>query len=109
MNNYRFALSAECQQFYIQDEWAGDEYVEWNPKECYDLVALSRGTIGVGTACDRVVPLKIIITSVRAILDVKSWDHLVECGIQIPSGQLVVAGCFDVREEACRIELEPGS
>jgi len=42
-------LYLQYQQFYIQDEWANDEYVEWNAKECYDLVALSRGTIGVFT------------------------------------------------------------
>jgi len=94
MNDYRFALSAECQQFYIQDEWDDDEYVEWNPKECDDQVALSRGTIGVGTACDSVVPLEIQVTNVRPILDVKSSDHLVECGIQIPSGQLVCCRMF---------------
>ncbi len=107
---YSFSLSAEFWQFYIQDEWSSDEYVEWTSEEDYDPIALAPGTVSICTNCDRIVPVEIVICRSEPLPDFEDWDHLVECGIDVPSGRLIVAGCFDDCEgEAPRINLRPGS
>ncbi len=104
---YRFKLSAEFNQFYLQDELAEGE-VDWTEEEGRNKLALSFGIIAVGTNCDRVVPVEVQILSSEPPLNLESWDHLAECSIDVPSGRLVVYGCFEDFATAARINLEPG-
>ena len=105
--HYRFQLSAEFNQFYLQDE-ASEGEATWSIEEELNNVALDAGLIAVGTECDRVVPVEIHISASEPLLDVEAWDHIVECTIDVPSGHLVVCGCVDDFPTAARIELDPG-
>ena len=61
---YRFNLSAEFNQFYLQDEDVDWELMDslWTQDEEQDQLALAPGVIAVGTNCDRIVPVEVQIT-----------------------------------------------
>jgi hypothetical protein len=40
--------------------------------------------------------------------DFSIWDQINECSIDVPSGNLVIAGCTDYFPDAARIPLSPG-
>ena len=105
---YRFEVSAEFNQFYLKDELAKG-VVDWNEDECWNNFASDDGLISVGTNCDRIVPVEVYILNSEPPLDLRPWDHLVECTIAVPSGCLLVGGCFDDCETAGRIELNRGT
>ena len=41
-------------------------------------------------------------------VELAEWDRVTECGIDVPTGRVVVAGCTDYFHDAVRIEVEPG-
>jgi hypothetical protein len=86
--HYHFELSAEFNQFYLQDESVKGE-VDWTVQEGHDNLAYNFGIIAVGTNCDRVVPVEVQIMSSEPPLNAERWDHLVDCSIDVPSGRLV--------------------
>jgi len=104
---YHFELSAEFNQFYLQDESVKGE-VDWTVQEGHDNLAYNFGIIAVGTNCDRVVPVEVQIMSSEPPLNAERWDHLVDCSIDVPSGRLVISGLFEEFATAARINLEPG-
>jgi hypothetical protein len=104
---YRFHLSAEFNQFFIQDELA-DAEVDWTEEEGRVNLALNDGIIAVGTNCDRVVPVEVQILSSEPPCNIESWDHLVDCTIHVTSGRLAVYGCCEDLTTAARINLDPG-
>jgi len=105
--HYHFELSAEFNQFYLQDESVKGE-VDWTVQEGHDNLAYNFGIIAVGTNCDRVVPVEVQILSSEPPLNAERWDHLVDCSIDVPSGRLVISGLFEEFATAARINLEPG-
>lgn len=105
---YRLNLSAEFQQFYLRDEWS-DEDVDWTEQENYHLIATNLGVISVGTNCDRIVPVEVEVRSSEPQSDFEGWDHVIECGIDVPSGRLNVAGCVEDCDQTSQIRLKPSS
>jgi hypothetical protein len=71
-------------------------------------LALMPSTICVGTNCEAMIQVEIIFSTLKPPVDFGQWDQLIECGLDIPSGGLLVYGCCDF-EHAARIELRPGS
>ena len=41
--------------------------------------------------------------------DFPEWDHVVEAGLDVASGRIVIAGCTDYFPDAKRVEVRPGS
>jgi hypothetical protein len=37
-----------------------------------------------------------------------SWDHVVECSMDVTSGRIVIAGCTDYFPDAARVAVQPG-
>lgn len=72
------------------------------------LLALAPGTIGVGTVRNMDVPVDVEVQDCGPTSDVDEWDHIMECGIEVPSGRLVIAGCTDYFPDAARLILAPG-
>jgi len=107
---YRFNLSAEFNQFYLQDEDADWELMDnlWTEEEGQDQLALAHGVIAVGTNCDRIVPVEVQITISAPSDDSKDWDQIIECSSDIDCGRVVVFGCCDF-DSAARIQIKPGS
>ena len=38
-------------------------------------------------------------------VELAEWDHVTECGIDVPTGRVVVAGCTDYFPDAVRSEV----
>jgi hypothetical protein len=55
------------------------------------------------------VPVVVEVLESAPLETLDSWDHVVECSIDIPSGRMVVAGCTDYFPKARRIEVVPGT
>jgi hypothetical protein len=108
MPTYR--LLADFYQFYLQDEEAdGDLSTAWTEQAVNDLLAVAPGTIGVGTVGNMHVPVELEIRVSIPTDDLNGWDHVTECGIEVPSGKIVVAGCTDYFPDAARVEIPPGN
>ena len=109
MASHSYRLFADYFQFYLQDESAnGDLSDAWDPEAMANCVALAPGTVGIGTVRNMDVPVTVEVSATEPSLNLDSWDHVVECDIEVPSGKVVVAGCTDYFPDAARISLEPG-
>ena len=105
-----FELFADYHQFYLQDEEAdGDLSESWTEQAVETLLALAPGTIGVGTVRNMTVPVTVEVHDSEPKEDSALWEQINECGIDVPSGKIVVAGCTDYFPEAARISVEPGT
>ena len=109
MKRHEFRLFADYRQFYLQDEEAdGDLSESWTEEATGRLLALAPGTIGVGTMEAVEVEVAVEVRETEPPVRLAEWDHVVECGIDVPTGQVVVAGCTDYFPEAARVTVEPG-
>jgi hypothetical protein len=111
-NEIKLELFADYFQFYIQDEKAnGDLSEQWTEGAVEQLLAITDGTIGVGTVRNMDVPvtIKIFDTEPTFLTDVENAiGQINECDIEIKSGKIVIAGCTDYFPDAKRIELKNG-
>ena len=106
---HHFTLFADYFQFYLQDEEAaGDLSDSWTPQATSDLLAVNVGVVGVGTVRNMDVSVALEVRDESPNDDLASWDHVAQCGINLPSGRMVVAGCTDYFPDALRIPVEPG-
>ena len=109
MADYQFEIFADYFQFYLQDEQAeGDLSDAWTEEAVQDLLALTDGTIGVGTVRNMTVPVTVQVLNGPPDDDLTSWDRVNEGSIRVPSGSIVVAGCTDYFATAARIAVNPG-
>jgi len=110
MQKFEFELFADYYQFYIQDddEALGDLSDSWTKEATENLIAVSDGVIGIGTARNMDVPVTVEITDKPKFLLESDYDKINVTTIQCNSGRLVVAGCTDYFPEASRIEVVPG-
>lgn len=105
-----FNLFADYFQFYLQDEDVDGNLADaWTPEAVDRLLALTSGTIGVGTARKMTVPVAIEVTNAEPEADGADWDQVNECSLDVRSGRIVIAGCTDYFPDAARFNVEPGS
>jgi hypothetical protein len=107
----KLELFADYFQFYLQDEQASASLAEaWTEEANRRRLAVSPDGygIGVGTARNMTVPVRVEVRARPPRDDLGPWDHVVECSVHVPSGQLVVAGCTDYFPDAARIDVAPG-
>ena len=79
----------------------------WTEEAVKRLLALTPGTIGVGTVRNTLVPVDVEVRDSSPNEDPEMWDQLNECSIEVPSGRIVVAGCTDYFPEAVRLAVPP--
>jgi hypothetical protein len=110
VDTYEFELFADYFQFYLQDDDAaiGNLSDAWTEEATANLIAVAPGTVGIGTARNMTVPVVIEIRRAKPGDSLDEWDHVVEAGLTIRSGALVVAGCTDFFPDAARLPLAPG-
>jgi len=111
MQKFEFELFADYFQFYIQDdnESLGDLSDSWTEEATTNLIAVSDGVIGIGTARNMDVPVTIEITDKPVVLLESNYDKINVTSIQCNTGKLVVAGCTDYFQDASRIDIAPGN
>ena len=111
-NEIKLELFADYFQFYIQDENAnGDLSEKWTDEAVEQLLAITDGTIGVGTVRNMDVPvtIKTFNTEPAFLTDVENViGQINECDIEVNSGKIVIAGCTEYFPQAKRIELKNG-
>lgn len=109
MRRFEYTLMADYFQFYLQDERAdGNLSDRWTDEAVQRLLAVAPGVIGVGTVRNMEVPVVVEITEAEPEADPEAWDHVVECGLDVPSGRVAIAGCTDYFPDAARIDVQPG-
>jgi len=104
-------LFADYFQFYLQDEQSGASLADaWTEEANRRRLAVAPDGcgVGVGTARNMTVPVRVEVRSRPPRGGLRLWDHVVECSIHVPSGRLVVAGCTDYFPNAARIDVAPG-
>lgn len=109
LNIYKLKLFADYFQFYLQDETVkGDLSDSWSEEAVSRLLAITDGTIGVGTVRNNEVPVTIEFVNREPTEDLKEWDKVNECSICIPSGKIIIVGCMDYLPDAKKIDVPRG-
>ena len=87
---FEFDLFADYFQFYLQDE-----SVEGNLSDCWTkeadnrLLAVTGGTIGVGTVRNMMVPVVVEIADGEPDeAETPNWDQVNECDLMVKSGRI---------------------
>lgn len=102
-------LFADYCQFYLQDERAeGGLADSWNEEASINRLAVAPGVFAVGTARNFTVPVVVEVRQRKPEDSLDGWDHVVETGLEVLSGRIVVAGCTDYFPDAVRIPVVPG-
>jgi len=102
-------LFADYFQFYLHDESTPEVDPDLWTKEAVDrLLAVGAGFLMIGTVRNMTVPVIIEILDSEPSQEVGTWDQVNECGLEVPSGRIVVAGCTDYLPDAARITVPPG-
>ncbi len=97
MSSYRYSLFADYFQFYLQDERVEGVLANaWGEQAVTNLLAVSPGTISVGTVRNMEVPVEVEVLDSEPVLSFDEWDQVNECDIEVKSGVIVVAGCTDI-------------
>lgn len=102
-------LSVGYSQIYLED-YSCDFHFHgeaWNDEEYGSMLCVGKNFMIIGTIQRIQSPFSIEVLSDRPQLDLKSWDHVNECSIEISSG-LLVSGDFDTEGEMLRVDLENG-
>lgn len=112
IHDIKLDLFADYFQFYIQDEKANADLSDkWTEEAVKLLLAVTEGTIGVGTVRNMFVPVTIKVFDIEPefLSDEEGViDKINECDIEVTSGKIVIAGCTDYFPDAKRIELKNG-
>jgi hypothetical protein len=110
---HNFLIFADYHMVWVQDEDAckngGDMCDIITDQACTDMLAIGQGTICIMTVRNMTVPVEIEICDNQPIDNLDEWDQVVECGIDIPSGETVIYGTTDDTSQSPRITLLPGS
>lgn len=110
VQEHNLELFADYFQFYIQDETVDGNLSEsWTQEAVDRLLAITDGTLGIGTVRNMSVPVTIKLFSKEpALFNIDLYDQVNECDLRITSGKVVIAGCTDYFPDAKRIETAPG-
>lgn len=107
---YTCTIFADYYQFYLQDEHMEEDTPDdWGEQLTTRMIAISPGIIGISTARNMTVPIRIDLLKTRPDNDFASWDHVAEASLEISSGQFALAGPIDYLPDAKRFPVTPGS
>ncbi|MFJ2738546.1 hypothetical protein ACIO3O_02655 [Streptomyces sp. NPDC087440] len=103
-------LFADYHQIHVQDEESEDDLGEaWTDQTVSDGIAVADGLLGIGTAVNVTVAVRVdVLTAEPTAGDLADFDHVVEAGLEAPSGQVVVMGCSDFFDDAARFDVPEG-
>lgn len=114
MQKRSFEFYTEYHQFYIEDssdDKKGDAASTdfWSEDAFSGRLALTNKIIGIGTQCYGNVKGEIeILTKPNNVIDYSKYDHIVEGGINIQSGEMQILNCTS-RNLEMSLKLVPGT
>jgi hypothetical protein len=113
MEKYTFNIFADYHLVFIQDETVLENGLDISDsitdQTCKDMVALEMGTICIMPVRNMTVPIEIEIIDESPSYKLDGWDQVVDCGIDIPSGKVVIYGATDDTSKSPRVALAPGN
>jgi hypothetical protein len=92
-----FNFYTSYNQFYLGDKGSNGDTGSsnfWNEKAFSDRLALEKGVIGIGIQSWGIVKGEVeILANPPRSIDYESYDHVVEGGINVQSGELQIIDC----------------
>jgi hypothetical protein len=102
-------LFADYFQIHVSDaESDGDLSDAWTDRAVADHLAVARHALGIGTVVNVNVSVTVVVLPQEPSDDSSEFDHVVEAGLDVPSGRLMVLGCTDYAPDAATFEVAPG-
>jgi len=109
---YKLDFYTEYNQFYISDKTSQRNTGSinfWTPEALTDRLAIEIGVMGVSTECYGHIKGELdVLDTANNLIDFNKYDHIVEGGIEIKSGELQVLDC-PTSEIYLKIKLQPGT
>ena len=102
-------LTVAYSQISLEDLSTLSEFksVDWNSEELNSMLCVNPNFIVIGTATSIRASFYLDVLDAEPNLDLKVWDHVNLCSINLISG-LYVTGAFDTEGETLEIPMEPG-
>ncbi|MET8473213.1 hypothetical protein ABZY90_03745 [Streptomyces sp. NPDC006422] len=102
-------LFADYFQIHVTDaESDGDLSDAWTDQAVADRLAVAPDALGIGTVVNVNVSVSVIVLPHEPSDDSSEFDHVVEAGLNVPSGRLAVLGCTDYAPDAATFDVAPG-
>ncbi|MFB6848385.1 hypothetical protein ACFCXS_26545 [Streptomyces sp. NPDC056373] len=102
-------LFADYFQIHVTDAEAdGDLSDAWTDQAFADRLAVARDALGVGTTVNVYVSVTVVVLPQEPGDDCAEFDHVVEAGLEVSSGRLMVLGCTDYGPDAATFEVPAG-
>ncbi len=109
---YRADLTvfADYFQFYLEDghrdyDELTEGWCDWTPQNLANRVIAVPGLLNIATARNMRVPVHVELCASEPETDVDQWDHIVETGINIQSGTLVIT---EMGTDDLIVKVSPG-
>lgn len=71
----------------------------WDDAIVTQRVSPGPGSLVISTARNMTVPLRVLLHASRPALDPAGFDHLVEAALDVPSGQIIIAGLTEMPDD----------
>lgn len=107
LQHQTFELFADYHQFYLWDRsmnvWAPKDYAD---EDIERRLKAGPNVVVVQPERNMTVPAELEVYDGEPPYDPALWDHIAECSLELPTGQLDVHGCTG--GSVARLEVEPG-
>ncbi|MFJ6075130.1 hypothetical protein ACIQFU_30630 [Streptomyces sp. NPDC093065] len=102
-------LFADYFQIHVCDaDGHGDLSESWTQQAVADHLAVAQDALGIGTTVNVNVFVTVALLSQEPSDDSPAFDHVVEAGLDVPSGRLMVLGCTDYGPDAATFDVASG-
>lgn len=98
---------ADYYQFYVQDGVVEPSAaLDWTDEDIEHRAKVSENLVVICPLRNMEVPVSVEIHASNPLLDWNEYDHVVQCGLALPSGVLQIHECTG--GEVLRINIDPG-
>jgi hypothetical protein len=102
------SVFADSYQVYVYDAKTEPIFISaWNRQTISDKLAVKPGAIAFCPLREMDVPVTVRVQPAPPDSSAATWDHIVECSLDVPSGRVLIMGPIDT--PAARVDLTPGS
>jgi hypothetical protein len=112
MSRHYFNVFADYFMIDLLDDGIHSTFTTVDEEDLSDRVIVSDGAVTIMTARNMSVPLLLEIGASppgeAVYSEIETWDHVVDCSIQINSGRLVIFG-NQYYPDCPRVSVEPGT
>ncbi len=106
---YEYAINVDHGQIFVENEGAWTRVQSWSDRPDLDLIWTAPGIIAIETSrAGGNTRLVLETADDRPNESFEAWDHVVECGIDVPSGRIKITTA-DIGDspEAPRVSVPP--